>query len=124
MSRAPDEHGNPFGCEYSLRFDGDHKYHDFVTAECFHRLERELTEYEGGKNGDIPPEDFSEVGKRNWRIGYWMERAKQAEAALSATRESVIEACARAVEDAGGDNEQYHAEAVRKLSYVVEKPRG
>jgi len=35
-----------------------------------------------------------------------------------AIRETV-EACARAVEDAGGDNEEYHAEAIRKLEGAV-----
>ena len=32
-------------------------------------------------HGEIPPEHYSEVGKRNWRIAYWQDRALKAEAA-------------------------------------------
>lgn len=57
-----------------------------MAANAIEELLRELAEYEGGKGGDVPPAEFSEVGKRNWRIGYWMDQVGKAKLQLAALR--------------------------------------
>lgn len=97
---------------------------------------------EGKGTDEAAPDDYSEIGKRNWRIGQLLGKVEKLEAQLAKVaqpeaaspndggitqalvamaRENAIEECARAVEDAGGDNEHYHAEAVRALKSKEER---
>lgn len=64
-----------------------------------------------------PSFGYSDQGKE---ISAWNSRAAQASEA--AIRQQALNDAIRAVEDAGGDNDDYHADAIRALSTTPAEP--
>ena len=90
-------------------------------------LGRELAVYEGCKDGEAAPAHFSEIGQRNWRIGYWMRRA---EAVASSTRRDVLREAAEICSSRGyihrGVNDALSKEAfdcMADIMALAESPR-